>query len=157
MPHTAFYGTDAGHRGILRSEEWSLSVGAGICKGILPEWPELAFDVLNKCSGTNLTQAEFDQLKQKTAWGLDAWLQAGMNLPIKSKQPDPFSMYYDSLPRVGQYRALAVAPAVTNPDRHFRALDGRRVAAVVNHRRPARLAQAVHHFDSIQLLGAFAA
>src|SRR4051812_11990672 len=95
MPHTAFFGTDPKYRGILRSEEWSLCLGAGVCTRILPDWPTLSLQVLNDC-GSRLDKHEFEQLKG-TGWGLDAWLQTAMNLLIKENKPDPFSRFYDIL------------------------------------------------------------
>lgn len=96
MPHNAFWGTDPHYLGFLRSEEWSLCLGAGICKGILPDWPDLTLEVLNRCSTATLTKTEFEVLN-KTAWSLDAWLQVAMNMLIESKCQEPFSKYYDLL------------------------------------------------------------
>ena len=66
-------------KGYLPSRSWTLCLGAGISKGIVPDWQALAHNVVNNAFGTSLSAAEFEKLVYDTAWTLDSWIQAAAN------------------------------------------------------------------------------
>lgn len=67
---------------MLRSSDWSLCVGAGLNRGLLPDWRELTVRILNTCGGWKLNPSDFEKLN-KYAWGYDAWLQTALNVMLK--------------------------------------------------------------------------
>jgi hypothetical protein len=84
MPHHSFAAIDPNYRGFIRAHEWSVCVGAGISFGIMPSWISLTKKVFAKVTGQTITDASFKQLCSESGWGLDAWLQAGLNSMIRS-------------------------------------------------------------------------
>lgn len=75
---------DSKFRGYLPARNWTLCVGAGVSKGIAPEWGELAYEVVAETFGTNITQQEFDQMCAESGWTLDSWIQAAANRHISA-------------------------------------------------------------------------
>lgn len=70
---------DTKFRGHLSSSAWTLCIGAGISRGIVPTWNELTRRVINAVFGSNYTLKEFDNIVAETGWGLDGWIQAAAN------------------------------------------------------------------------------
>ena len=71
--------TNPKYRGQLGSGQWTLCVGAGISRGIIPTWNELTRRVVNVAFSSNYTLSEFDKVVSQTGWGLDGWIQAAAN------------------------------------------------------------------------------
>lgn len=69
--------------GVLRSSDWSLCVGAGLNKGLLPDWKDLTVRILNACGGWRLNPYDFGRLNEY-GWGFDAWLQTALNVMLKN-------------------------------------------------------------------------
>lgn len=86
MPHDAFFGIDPKHRGLLQGQHWSLCIGSGINNGIMPDWKGLTSRTLNRCLTEPLSPDQFDELSCRCGWGLDSWLQAGLNNLIQRGQ-----------------------------------------------------------------------
>lgn len=85
------YATNPKYRGQLGSGQWTLCVGAGISRGIVPTWNELTRRVVNAVFSSNYNLSEFDKLVSQTGWGLDAWIQAAANQhKEKGGKPDEF-------------------------------------------------------------------
>lgn len=79
MPYSSFHATDPKYRGILRGADWSLCVGAGLSTGLVPQWEDLTRAVFSRATGMTINQEQFKQMAGTVGWGLDAWLQAGLN------------------------------------------------------------------------------
>jgi len=66
-------------RGYLPDNGWCLCLGAGISKGICPEWQDLAHNVVNEAFSLSLSESEFTALVVSSGWSLDSWIQAAAN------------------------------------------------------------------------------
>ncbi len=66
-------------RGKLSSGRWVLCVGAGISRGHVPTWMELARRVINRTFKISYTEKEFEDIVNKSGWSLDSWIQAAAN------------------------------------------------------------------------------
>lgn len=60
-------------------KDWTLCVGAGICRGILPDWAELTRRLTNKCFRTSWNSDEFRQKSSEIGFSLDSWIQGCYN------------------------------------------------------------------------------
>lgn len=67
------------YRGHIGSGNWTLCIGAGISRGIVPTWNELTRRVINKVFSSSYTLKEFDDIVSDNGWGLDGWIQAAAN------------------------------------------------------------------------------
>lgn len=70
---------DEKFRGYLPPRNWTLCVGAGVSKGIAPEWSELAYEVVAETFRSGISRNEFNQLCTESGWTLDSWIQAAAN------------------------------------------------------------------------------
>jgi hypothetical protein len=61
------------------SAKWTLCIGAGASRGIVPTWQELTRRVVNETFLTNYSENDFQLLVSKYAWSLDSWIQACAN------------------------------------------------------------------------------
>lgn len=67
-------------KGILKTgKPYTLSLGAGICFGIMPDWKQLTFEILKETVNSAITANEFDNISQNLGWSLDSILQATLN------------------------------------------------------------------------------
>lgn len=66
-------------KGHLASGKWTLCIGAGVSRGIVPTWEELTRRLVNESFGLTLSEAEFRKLVTESAWSLDSWIQACAN------------------------------------------------------------------------------
>lgn len=66
-------------KGYLAPHAWTLCLGAGISKGIVPDWHALTHNVVNVAFDTNLSQDEFSNTVRESGWSLDSWIQAAAN------------------------------------------------------------------------------
>ena len=88
---------DQKFKGYLSPRSWTLCLGAGISKGIVPDWQDLAHNVVNIAFGTNLSATEFGKLVTDSAWTLDSWIQAAANKFIATgKSPSDFKDLIES-------------------------------------------------------------
>ena len=79
------------YHGYLMPHAWTLCLGAGISKGIVPDWFDLTFSVLSECVDSPPTRAEFVKLVEETGWSLDSWIQVAANSYFKiGKSEDDF-------------------------------------------------------------------
>ena len=67
------------HRGKLVSGGWTLCIGAGISRGLVPTWFELCNTLVNESFGADLDNAQFTNLTNSLGWSLDSWIQASAN------------------------------------------------------------------------------
>jgi hypothetical protein len=82
MPSKGLVGvdaTDSKFRGCIPPGRWTLCLGAGISRGITPDWFDLTIDVVNSTFGANYDRAAFSKLVADSGWSLDAWIQAAAN------------------------------------------------------------------------------
>src|SRR5688572_16658212 len=92
MPKPSFKAQDRKFRGYLRGQAWCLCVGAGISKGIVPDWQEVSLRLLNKSFSISMSDASFEALRNKTRWALDSWIQTALNNYLQNnKTTDEFN------------------------------------------------------------------
>jgi hypothetical protein len=65
--------------GHLASSKWTLCIGAGASRGILPTWLELSRRLVNYTFSTSYSEDDFGRLVSDSGWGLDSWIQACAN------------------------------------------------------------------------------
>jgi hypothetical protein len=65
-------------------QNWTLCVGAGICKGILPDWYNLTHSLVNKCFNKTWTAVEFEKASKEVGFSLDSWIQGCANKMISN-------------------------------------------------------------------------
>ena len=68
---------DEKHRG--KVNQWSLCLGAGITRDIVPTWFELTRRVVRESFDRSISRSEFEDLKSDLGWSLDSWIQAAAN------------------------------------------------------------------------------
>lgn len=89
---------DPKFRGYLSSNAWTLCLGAGISKGIAPDWLDLAHQVINEAYSAKVSFADFDLMVKKSGWTLDSWIQAAANeFHLQSRSPDEFKELIESI------------------------------------------------------------
>lgn len=66
-------------KGQLASGKWTLCIGAGVSRGIVPTWQELTRRLVNEVFGSAFSETEFQSLVADSAWSLDSWIQACAN------------------------------------------------------------------------------
>jgi len=71
-------------RGALKGKKWVLCIGAGVNKGLLPDWNELARRLVSDSFGMELTPSEFQRSFASVGWGADSWIQAALNHHVKN-------------------------------------------------------------------------
>ncbi|WP_158146686.1 SIR2 family protein [Vibrio fluvialis] len=74
---TSINALDIKNRGRLSS--WTLCLGAGISRGLVPMWQELAREVINRAFKVSLSEVEFESIVASAGWSLEAWIQAAEN------------------------------------------------------------------------------
>jgi hypothetical protein len=82
MPSKGLVGVDATHRkfrGCIAPGRWTLCLGAGVSRGITPNWFDLTIDVVNTTFGAKYDRASFGKIVADSGWSLDAWIQAAAN------------------------------------------------------------------------------
>lgn len=70
-------------RGYLKSTPWTLVLGAGVCKNIMPDWQGLTLNVVNEVFGFTWDWAKFKQKSDEAGFSLDSWLQAALNKTVQ--------------------------------------------------------------------------
>lgn len=89
--------TDPKFKGYLTENSWTLCLGAGISKGIVPDWQELANNVCNAAFKTILTPNQFGKLVGESGWTLDSWIQAAANkFSADGRKPEEFKELIES-------------------------------------------------------------
>lgn len=84
-------------RGYLAPRSWTLCVGAGISKGIVPDWHNLAHHVVNSAYGLSLDDKDFQKIVSDSGWSLDSWIQAAANKFIADgRDPAEFKSLIES-------------------------------------------------------------
>lgn len=58
---------------------WTLCVGAGICKGILPDWYTLTNGIVNNIFGYTWDKDEFKAHTDEIGFSLESWIQGCLN------------------------------------------------------------------------------
>jgi hypothetical protein len=79
MPITSFDATDRTYARLLQGGAWSLCVGAGICRGIAPDWAEIARAMLARATLARITALDVGNIVQTLGWSLDSVLQLALN------------------------------------------------------------------------------
>ncbi len=79
MPQPSFKGRTVNFKGYLCSAPWCLCIGAGVSKGLIPDWNDLAKRILRKSFNLQLRDHQFSSLRALTDWGLDSWIQTSLN------------------------------------------------------------------------------
>lgn len=70
---------DPKFRGHFAENAWTLVVGAGISKGIVPDWQDLAIAVVRQAYGTALSEKDIQTVFKDSGWSMDSWIQAAAN------------------------------------------------------------------------------
>ncbi|WP_295680124.1 SIR2 family protein [uncultured Nevskia sp.] len=95
-PHPVL-AVDERFRGYLSPNAWTLCVGAGISKGIAPEWYDLTFEVVRESFGNGIKESDFSELVKDSGWTLDSWIQAAANAHLlKGGLPEEFKDLIES-------------------------------------------------------------
>lgn len=77
----------------LNNNPWTLVLGAGICKNILPDWMDLTLNVVNETFSFSWDWKEFKSKSDEVGFSLDSWLQAALNKFIQEgKSVDDFNL-----------------------------------------------------------------
>jgi hypothetical protein len=106
------------------NQPWTLCLGAGICKGILPDWVELTNRIVNRCFGYNWDYKEFKKNYDDVGFSLDSWIQGSLNNHIVAQKGTVQSfneileeeLYKDLLVKAGSYKLSdAVAKLFESP------------------------------------------
>lgn len=79
MPVKHLNAVDPKFRGHLASGKWTLCIGAGVSRGIVPTWEELTRRLVNETFGLTYSEIEFRKVVADSAWSLDSWIQACAN------------------------------------------------------------------------------
>lgn len=66
-------------KGYLAPRAWTLCIGAGVSKGIVPDWQDLAHHVVNSAYKLSISQDDFKKIVADSGWSLDSWIQAAAN------------------------------------------------------------------------------
>ena len=64
------------------AQQWTLCLGAGINKGILPDWSDLTLNVINKVYKFGWNKATFENHNKSIGFSYDGWIQACLNKHI---------------------------------------------------------------------------
>ncbi len=83
----SFFGLETKYRGSVSNVPWTLCIGAGTSTGLVPNWSELTWHVLQDAFKTKIAFDEFKKACVNTGWGLDAYIQAAENI-IDSSSTD---------------------------------------------------------------------
>jgi len=99
--------SESKYNNYLRSftnQNWILCLGAGICRGILPDWFDLTLNLANSTFNKNWTKEEFQNITSEVGFSLDSWIQGCFNkLQSQGKSIEEFnkkieiSLYKDLL------------------------------------------------------------
>jgi hypothetical protein len=96
IPHPVL-ATDKRFRGYLSPNSWTLCVGAGASKGIVPEWYDLTYEVVTESFSNSLSKDDFAELVNTSGWTLDSWIQAAANEHLsRGKSTDSFKDLIES-------------------------------------------------------------
>ncbi len=69
---------DPKFRGYLSASRYTLCIGAGISRGIAPDWRQLTQELLSYAFGRTISTSAFDEMLT-LGWSLDALIQAAAN------------------------------------------------------------------------------
>lgn len=86
MPLRELNATAANFRGTLTSGKWTLCIGAGVSRGIVPTWDELTRRLVNDTFSTSFKVDEFKKECGEVGWSLDSWIQACANHFLLTKR-----------------------------------------------------------------------
>jgi len=92
--------------------DWTLCLGAGICKGILPDWFDLTNKLVNRCLGFSWNAKTFKEQTELVGFSLDSWIQGCLNHHIISSKGNLASfneileeeLYRDLLDNADKYK-----------------------------------------------------
>lgn len=79
MPINSIDALDPRYHGILRNSTWVLCVGAGISRGITPDWLALSHRMLEHALGDPIPIASHSKSIASLGWSLDSWIQVALN------------------------------------------------------------------------------
>tara|TARA_R100000935_G_scaffold29362_1_gene49652 strand:+ start:4255 stop:5331 length:1077 start_codon:yes stop_codon:yes gene_type:complete len=92
--------SESKYQNYLRSftnQNWILCLGAGICRGILPDWFELTLNLTNSTFGNKWTKDEFQKITSEVGFSLDSWIQGCFNkLQSQGKSIEEFNKELES-------------------------------------------------------------
>jgi hypothetical protein len=87
--------SESKYQNYLRSftnQNWILCLGAGICRGILPDWFELTLNLANSTFEKKWTKDEFQEITSEVGFSLDSWIQGCFNkLQSQGKSIEEFN------------------------------------------------------------------
>lgn len=93
----AVYCDSVKFKGYLAPRSWTLCIGAGVSKGIVPDWHDLAHYVINSAYDLNLDRDEFQKIVSDSGWSLDSWIQAAANkFSADGREPADFKSLIES-------------------------------------------------------------
>jgi hypothetical protein len=109
MSNSAFEADSGKYRGYLKSEKYCLCIGAGVSKGVVPDWEEVTKLVVAKSFDLDPDRFDFATLKERQGWTLDSWIQTALNHHTQAgKDEDEFysileeALYSDLLEDAGR-------------------------------------------------------
>ncbi|MEY3499228.1 MAG: hypothetical protein RL308_897 [Bacteroidota bacterium] len=82
MPIETIHLDEGKYLNYLRSftnQNWVLCLGAGVCRGILPDWYNLTLKLVNSVFKKNWTSDEFKKISDEVGFSLDSWIQGCFN------------------------------------------------------------------------------
>lgn len=100
MSIETIYLAESKYQNYLRSftnQNWILCLGAGICRGILPDWLELTLNLANSTFEKKWTKDEFKEITSEVGFSLDSWIQGCFNkLQSQGKSIEEFNKELES-------------------------------------------------------------
>lgn len=92
MPITPFAATGPAGRKFLTGADWSLCVGAGLCRDIVPDWSTVARQMVSRSQASSIDDHDLQELTKKLGWSLDSFLQYALNnYELSGKDIDQFN------------------------------------------------------------------
>ena len=70
---------DIKFKGYLPDNAWTLVVGAGISRGIVPDWRALAIATVQHAYSTTMSADDLAKIFDASGWSMDSWIQAAAN------------------------------------------------------------------------------
>lgn len=84
MSNSSFLADSSKYRGYLKSRRYCICIGAGVSKGVIPDWEEITKIVLTKVFDLEKDNFDFQYVKERQGWSLDSWIQTALNHHVQN-------------------------------------------------------------------------
>jgi hypothetical protein len=84
MPFEAFDALDKSRANMLKPNEWTLCVGAGVCSGIMPDWITITQRMLTRAYDMPVLEDDLNAVLHTLGWSLDSLLQHALNVYLST-------------------------------------------------------------------------